>query len=127
MRIAIISDIHGNLTALQAVLADIKLQKVDDIICLGDIVTLGPQPKEVLNTLKELNCVIIKGNHDAAVVDPEMAEEYEITEYLIPDLYWCRERLTMEDLKLIEGFKTTHEMVLPNGVNVLFSTAPPFP
>ena len=44
MRIAIISDIHGNLTALQAVLADIKLQKVDDIICLGDIVTLGPQP-----------------------------------------------------------------------------------
>lgn len=120
MRIAIISDIHGNLTALQAVLADIKLQKVDDIICLGDIVTLGPQPKEVLNTLIELNCVIIKGNHDAAVVDPEMAEEYEITEYLIPDLYWCRERLTMEDLKLIEGFKTTHEMVLPNGVNVLF-------
>lgn len=120
MRIAIISDIHGNFIALQAVLADIKLQNVDEIICLGDIVTLGPQPKEVLNTLKELNCVIIKGNHDLAVVDPEFAGEYEITEYLVPDLYWCRERLTQEDLKLIDGFKTTHEIVLPNGVKALF-------
>jgi putative phosphoesterase len=120
MRLAIISDIHGNFTALQAVLADINSQNVDDIICLGDIVTLGPQPKEVLNTLKELNCVIIKGNHDAAIVDPELALEYEITEYLIPDLYWCRERLTKEDLKLIDGFKSTHEMTLPNGVRVLF-------
>lgn len=82
MRIAIISDIHGNLTALQAVLADIKLQKVDDIICLGDIVTLGPQPKEVLNALKELNCVIIKGNHDAAVVDP--GDGRRIRDYRIP-------------------------------------------
>ena len=120
MRIAIISDIHGNFTALQAVLADIKSQNVDEIICLGDTVTLGPQPKEVLNTLKELNCVIIKGNHDAAVVDPELAEEFEITEYLISDLYWCRERLTQEDLKLIDGFKSTHETTLPNGVKVLF-------
>jgi putative phosphoesterase len=120
MRIAIISDIHGNYTALQSVLADIKSQNVDDIICLGDTVTLGPQPKEVLNTLKELNCVIIKGNHDAAVIDPELAEEFEITEYLIPDLYWCRERLSQDDLNLIKGFKNTHELILPNGVKVVF-------
>ena len=47
MRIAFISDIHGNFTALQAVLNDIKLQNIDEIICLGDTVSLGPQPREV--------------------------------------------------------------------------------
>lgn len=120
MRIAIISDIHGNFTALQAVLADIKKQNIDEIICLGDTVTLGPQPREVLKALKELNCVIIKGNHDWAVLDPELAEDFEITEYLIPDLYWCRKQLTQDDLKLIDGFKDKHEMVLPNGIKVLF-------
>ena len=120
MRIAIISDIHGNYTAYQAVLADIKSQNIDRIVCLGDIITLGPQPIEVLNALRELNCIFIKGNHDAAILDPERAEEFEITEYLIPDLYWCRDQLTNADLKLIETFEATHEIVLPNGVVVLF-------
>jgi putative phosphoesterase len=119
MRIAFISDIHGNFTALQAVLSDIKSQNIDKIVCLGDTVSLGPQPKEVLTTLKELNCVLIKGNHDWAVLDPEEAAKFEITEYLIPDLYWCRERLTRDDLNFIETFQPTHELVLPNGVIVI--------
>lgn len=120
MRIAIISDIHGNFTALQAVLADIKLQQIDQIVCLGDTVTLGPQPKQVIDSLRELNCVFIKGNHDSAILDPERADEFEITEYLIPDLYWCRERLTKADLTLIDSFEDSHEIVLPNGVIILF-------
>lgn len=120
MRIAIISDIHGNLTALQAVLADIKLHKVDQIVCLGDTVTLGPQPKMVLDTLRELNCIFIKGNHDAAILDPERADDFEIADYLIPDLIWCRDQLTTNDLKLIESFKDTHEITFSNGVTALF-------
>lgn len=120
MRIAIISDIHGNLTAFQAVLEDIKSQNVDDIICLGDTATLGPHPKEVINTLRDLHCVTIKGNHDAAVVHPELAAKFEITEYLLPDLHWCRERLTEEDLDWLDGFKSTYELTLPNNVKVLF-------
>ena len=119
MRIAFISDIHGNFTALQAVLADIKSQNIDQIICLGDTVTLGPQPREVLNILKELNCVLIKGNHDEAVLDPEEAEKFEITEHLIPDLYWCREHLSLEDLNFIKSFKSTHEIKLSNGIAIL--------
>lgn len=119
MRIAFISDIHGNYTALQAVLADIKLQNIDQIVCLGDTVSLGPQPKEVLNTLRELNCTIIKGNHDWAILDPEEAAKFEITEHLVPDLYWCREQLTLTDLNFIDSFKPTHEIVLPNGVIII--------
>jgi len=119
MRIAFISDIHGNYTALQAVLADIKSQNIDQIVCLGDTVSLGPQPGEVLNTLRELKCVLIKGNHDWAVLEPEEAEKFEITEHLIPDLYWCRDQLTQVDLNFIDSFKPTHEIVLPNRVSIL--------
>jgi len=125
MRIAFISDIHGNNTALQAVLKDIKSQRVDQIVCLGDTVTLGPEPKQVLDTLRELNCVLIKGNHEWAVLDPEEAEQYEITEYLIPDLYWCRDHLAAADLEFISRFEPTHEIVLPNGdIIVCFHGSP---
>jgi putative phosphoesterase len=119
MRIAFISDIHGNFTAFQAVLADIKSQSIDQIVSLGDVVTLGPQPVEVLNTLRKLNCVYIKGNHDAAVMDPEKAAQYQITDHLVPDLDWCRSKLSPDDLKFIDSFKPVHEISLPNGNTVL--------
>jgi putative phosphoesterase len=119
MRIAFISDIHGNFTALEAVLADIKSQNVDQIICLGDTLTLGPQPREVLKKLKEINCVLIKGNHDEALLDPEESEKFDITEHLIPDLYWCKDQLTRDDLSFIDAFISTYEIEFPNGVTVL--------
>ena len=119
MRIAFISDIHGNLTALQAVLADIKQQSADQIICLGDTISLGPQPRETLNALRELNCVYIMGNHDEAILDPAKAAELEITEHLVPDLYWCRERLITDDYEFINSFKQTHQIIFPNGIQLL--------
>lgn len=119
MRIAFISDIHGNYTALQAVLADIKKQGFDQLICLGDAVSLGPQPKEVIQALREMNSINIKGNHDDAILNPDKVAEYEITEHLIPDLYWCRERLHPDELDFIRSFKTTHEIQFPNGINLL--------
>jgi predicted phosphodiesterase len=69
---AIISDIHGNLEALQAVLADIQQQNVTDIYCLGDILGYGPNPRECLDLVMERCAVTILGNHDqAALFDPE--------------------------------------------------------
>ena len=120
MRIGVISDIHGNLTALQAVLKDLEERRVDEIICLGDIVTLGPLPKETFALLQESGCSFIKGNHEGALLDPENSEEFEITSHLIPDLYWCREQLSLPDLKKIEAFPATLTRTLPNGVRVLF-------
>ena len=81
MRIAFISDIHGNLTALQAVLADIQERSVDQIVCLGDTITMGPQPAEVLKLLRELKCVCVKGNHEAATLDPEHSAQYEVASH----------------------------------------------
>jgi putative phosphoesterase len=119
MRIAFISDIHGNFTAFQAVLQDITSQSIDQVICLGDTVTLGPQPLEVLNSLRELNCFYIKGNHDEAVLDPKRALEYQITSHLVPDLYWCKNKLSQDDLYFINSFKPMHEINLSKDNQIL--------
>lgn len=69
---AIISDIHGNLEALEAVLADIAQQNVNEIYCLGDIIGYGPNPRECIDLVMERCAVTILGNHDqAALFDPE--------------------------------------------------------
>lgn len=70
-RRAIISDIHGNLVALEAVLADIATQNVDQIVCLGDIAGYGPQPVECINRVRETCAWSLRGNHDEALfTDP---------------------------------------------------------
>jgi diadenosine tetraphosphatase ApaH/serine/threonine PP2A family protein phosphatase len=71
VRIAIVSDIHGNLEALTAVLADIAAQGCQRVICLGDIIGYGPNPCECLDLVMRMNnCVL--GNHDyGALIDPE--------------------------------------------------------
>lgn len=72
MKRAIISDIHGNLVALETVLKHIKDQYVDEIFCLGDVIGYGPSPCECLDKVME-NCkVALLGNHDqGALFDPE--------------------------------------------------------
>ncbi|OYP35928.1 metallophosphoesterase family protein [Rhodopirellula sp. MGV] len=70
-RTAILSDIHGNLTALLAVLDHIESQNVDRIICLGDVVGYGPKPCECLDLVMKFDFCIL-GNHDSsAMFDPE--------------------------------------------------------
>ncbi|MCU0704980.1 MAG: metallophosphoesterase [Fimbriiglobus sp.] len=68
---AIISDIHSNLEALQAVLADIKSQGITDVYCLGDVVGYGPNPRECIDLISECKLVLM-GNHDqGAMFDPD--------------------------------------------------------
>ena len=67
MRYAFVSDIHANLQAWNAVLADIRAQRIDRLICLGDIVGYGPRPAEVLASVYRHAHEIILGNHDAVV------------------------------------------------------------
>lgn len=67
MRYAIVSDLHANLAAWKIVLADIADQKIDTILCLGDVVGYGPNPVEVLESVYQHVAVTVMGNHDAAV------------------------------------------------------------
>jgi putative phosphoesterase len=119
MKIALISDIHGNLTALNAVLQDISKQKVDEIICLGDVATIGPQPREVLITLRELNCICILGNHEEAMLDTDSALDFQVAPPLIPALHWCLEKLQDEDLGFLSDFKNSYEFKMDREFNLL--------
>ena len=72
MRRALISDIHGNLEALDAVLTDIAGQRIKEIFCLGDLVAYGPNPCECIDRVMA-NCrVTLLGNHDQAVLSDLM-------------------------------------------------------
>src|SRR6266550_9558574 len=68
MRIGLISDVHGNLPALEAVLADLELQAVDRTICLGDLAS-GPWPGETVRRLAALEPACVVGNWDAWILD----------------------------------------------------------
>lgn len=70
MRVAVISDIHANLQALDAVLEDIKEQGCEHIFCLGDLALAGPQPKEVMDfIMAQQNWTIIQGNTDRMIAN----------------------------------------------------------
>ena len=119
MRIALISDIHGNFTALEAVLADIDGKEIDSIICLGDVATVGPQPKQVLDRLKTLGCSVIMGNHDAALLDMDAPLEYGIAAPIIPTILWCAKQLVKEDLDYLDSFRALMEISLGLDTNLL--------
>jgi putative phosphoesterase len=67
MRIGILSDIHGNLPALEAVMADLQTQRVDSLYCLGDLVGYGASPNEVTQVIKDPGIQTIMGNYDDGV------------------------------------------------------------
>jgi predicted phosphodiesterase len=66
-RIAILSDVHANLPALEAVLRDIEARRVKKIYCLGDLIGYGPSPREVIDIAEKRFEFVLKGNHDEAI------------------------------------------------------------
>ncbi len=86
---AIVSDIHGNLPALEAVLDDARANGVSDVWCLGDVVGYGAQPIECLERLLDAEAVIIMGNHEQAVLD----EPYGFNPLAAAAIRWTRARL----------------------------------
>ncbi|MEN0062739.1 MAG: metallophosphoesterase family protein [Myxococcota bacterium] len=85
-RLAIVSDIHANLDALDAVLADIDRIGADRIVCLGDMVDVGPRPVATVERLRARCDVIIGGNHDPLDESPQ-------TEFLADLAAWTRDQL----------------------------------
>lgn len=112
MRIALISDMHGHGVGLQTVLKDIRQQAVDRVICLGDVATIGPQPKEVIDTLKQLGCICILGNHDEALLNPGRAAALNVAPPLLPTLDWTIGQLTPDDFAFLETFRPSYEVKL---------------
>ncbi len=120
MRIALIADIHGNRLALETALAHIQRQPVDRIICLGDVVSFGPEPAAALRLIRELGCPAVMGNADDSMIAARfMAAKDEDTTNLRALGEWGRTQLTDEDLAFMRTFQPTVSVSLDDGQNLL--------
>lgn len=75
MRIAVVSDIHANLTALDAVIADVRKTGADLVVCGGDLMSGGPRPAEVIDRVREMNWPGVYGNTDEMLWLPHRVPE----------------------------------------------------
>jgi predicted phosphodiesterase len=96
MKIGILSDIHSNLEALEVALAWLDTQKVDEVVCLGDVVGYGPNPNECCDLVKKAASVTLLGNHDAAVIGAMSTEYYY--EAARVAIQWTRRQLSTRNL-----------------------------
>src|SRR6185437_3372670 len=124
MRVALISDIHGNEIALRAVLESIAREGVDRIVCLGDVATLGPRPGAVLAMLREMGCPCIAGNHDDFMLRPELVHGYAKVPIIVDAVHWCQSELSSADLDQIRAFVPELEIPLDGATLRLFHGTP---
>ena len=122
-KIAIISDIHGNLPALDATLAELEAEGIEHIICLGDVATLGPQPREVIARRRALGCPVVMGNTDASLLDLQG----KVDQVGLPGAdgsnddfdRWSATQLADEDFAYLRTFEPTITVALDEGVTLL--------
>lgn len=125
MRIAIIADIHGNLTALDRVLSEIEAEGLTECVCLGDVAGLGPCPREALHRLRELACPVVMGNADEFLLDPSLLDPHrhpgadENLRRMHDIERWCAGSLDEEDRAFIRTFRPTVELRLDGGETLL--------
>ncbi len=119
MRIGLIADIHGNCIALDAVLAALARDGVDDVICLGDVAALGPQPTEVIARLRALNCPVVMGNTDAWLLDPPSEGGDERDRPMFALAQWCAAQLTDDDRVYVRAFPPMLERALADEQRLL--------
>lgn len=114
MRLGLIADLHGNLTALETVLADMASGRIDRLLCLGDVAALGPQPAEVVARLRGLGCPSVLGNTDAWLLDapPPDPVYTSLTR-------WCASRLAETDWRYLRACPSMMEVPLDVGVTLL--------
>jgi len=116
MQIAIISDIHGNQVALEAVLQHISHQQaVDAIVVAGDLCLNGPCPRQVLETLQALECSVIQGNVDVDVTSQRPKKGTK--KRGIVD--WTREQIGDAGINYLDSLPTAHLVSNPHGTDLL--------
>lgn len=119
MRVALLADVHGNLAALEAVLADARAQGAEAVIAAGDHLTTGPRPLEAFALLQRAGAILIRGNNDQDLVDLHrgVAPDWWLRGMHFGPLRWSAAQLTPEVVAAIEA--------LPEQRVVAFAGAPP--
>jgi predicted phosphodiesterase len=120
---AVLSDIHGNGVALDAVLIDLRREPVDQIVCLGDAVQGGPQPAAVVARLRDLACPVVMGNADAWLLSGQETGSEPVTEerrrVLAEVRVWTLTQLSEDDCAFIARFPATVTVPLGDKRNLL--------
>lgn len=101
---AILADIHANLPALQAVLADMDQQNIQQALVLGDSVGYGPHPKACIELLQQRNFTVIKGNHDYAIAEDKYKHGFSAHAQIVAE--WTRNQLETSELNWLEALPT---------------------
>ena len=121
-KIAIISDIHGNLEALQSVLKDIKEKQITKIICLGDIIAKGTHQQECVELVKNNCAIVLKGNCDeyfTSDIDLSTKSKQEIDRII-----WNRSKLSDENISYLKGLPYCAEFYMSGRLIRLFHAHP---
>jgi predicted phosphodiesterase len=120
MRVGLIADVHGNLVALETVLADLGREPVDRLLCLGDVAALGPQPAEVIARLRGLGCPSVLGNTDAWLLDGPPAGLTGTSGIAMAEIArWCAAKLSEPELAYLRACPPTRRVDLSEGVGLL--------
>lgn len=125
MKIAFISDIHGNAIALDSVLADIKKKSIDKIIVLGDLCYRGPEPKRSIALIRSLDTDVIKGNADEWVVRGVQQGEVpdKAIEMMNRERDWTLSRLDQSDVDYLNNLPSKIDFVFKDiAINVFHAT-----
>ena len=123
MKIAIISDIHGNLEALKATLMDIEKRKADKIICLGDIIAKGIHPKECLALIRK-NCeIVLQGNCDVHF-SVEHKDIEDMDEQECKRIRWNQSLIDKEEREYLLGLPLCYEFYMSGSLVRLFHATP---
>ena len=107
MNLAIISDIHGNLEALQAVSDFLKGEEINDVVCLGDIVGYGANPNECIDLLKNITDQIIAGNHDWGAVG--LTDTSFFNQVAKAAIEWTAKNITDDSREFLQQLPLTRE------------------
>lgn len=108
MRFAIISDLHANLEATEAVMHDARANNCTDFICLGDIVGYNANPHECVEIVRALACPTVKGNHDEQASLTRSSRDFnELAEHAIS---WTRAHLTEDDKHWLSELRLTQQV-----------------
>ncbi|RIK44877.1 MAG: metallophosphoesterase [Chloroflexi bacterium] len=125
MRFAVISDIHGNRLAFDAVLDDLAGDGIDQIVCLGDAIQGGPQPAETVARLRELGCPVVLGNADEYLLNGPSDGEGE-TALQADTRAWSLTFLNTADRAFISSFQPTVRVTLGGAGDLLAFHGSPF-
>jgi predicted phosphodiesterase len=108
MRFAIFSDIHANLEALEAVLQDSEERAATHYVCLGDVVGYNANPHECVQRIREMDCPIVKGNHDEQASLTESSRDFnELAEHAIE---WTRANLDSDDREWLRDLRMERQV-----------------